>query len=243
MIQGFTLGRVASALDLHAPDPRQDALARAQVVQASVSRGEKALREAIDTDPALSTTPDTIVDALLRQGEGRANLEWERLGSNDTLGPAQQYRILRKEMIAAEREKVLAMRNSGKVDHEVIDTILVQLDVEESMIITADEDEAEISEAHPLLTPAVRQGDCDHLRDAFGSCASPQSHDGCPECNKIGQTPVALRMCTECGYVGCCDSTPGQHATQHFHDSGHPVMRSFEPGEEWRWCFVDQLPG
>lgn len=48
-----------------------------------------------------------------------------------------------------------------------------------------------------------------------------------------------LRLCLDCGHVGCCDSSPLQHATAHFHESGHPVMRSFEPGEDWRWCFVD----
>jgi uncharacterized UBP type Zn finger protein len=50
---------------------------------------------------------------------------------------------------------------------------------------------------------------------------------------------VQLRLCLVCGHVGCCDSSAGQHATKHFKDTGHPVMRTFEPGEKWRWCFVD----
>lgn len=62
----------------------------------------------------------------------------------------------------------------------------------------------------------------------------------CCECETLGTDPVQLRMCLECGYVACCESSPHQHATRHFETSGHPVMRSIEPGESWRWCFVDQ---
>ncbi|MER6911617.1 UBP-type zinc finger domain-containing protein [Streptomyces sp. NPDC000594] len=61
----------------------------------------------------------------------------------------------------------------------------------------------------------------------------------CPECLAAGTTPVHLRLCLLCGHVGCCDSSPLQHATGHFRATGHAVMRSFEPGEDWRWCFVD----
>ncbi|MFI9628280.1 UBP-type zinc finger domain-containing protein [Streptomyces sp. NPDC052042] len=61
----------------------------------------------------------------------------------------------------------------------------------------------------------------------------------CPECVAAGTQPVHLRLCLVCGHVGCCDSSPLRHATGHFKETGHPVMRSFEPGESWRWCFVD----
>lgn len=63
---------------------------------------------------------------------------------------------------------------------------------------------------------------------------------GCEECSKSGEEWVALRMCLTCGHVGCCDSSQGQHATKHFHSTGHAVMRSAEPGQDWRWCYVDQ---
>ena len=78
---------------------------------------------------------------------------------------------------------------------------------------------------------------CEHLgqiRDV-----SPNS-DGCEECLKIGQEWVHLRLCLECGHVGCCDSSIGKHATKHFHSTRHAIMRSLEPGETWGWCFVDQ---
>lgn len=78
---------------------------------------------------------------------------------------------------------------------------------------------------------------CSHL-DQIRDVA-PKSV-GCEECLKSGEQWVALRTCLTCGHVGCCDSSPGRHATAHFHSSGHPVMRSAEPGQDWRWCYVDQ---
>ncbi|MFC5718725.1 UBP-type zinc finger domain-containing protein [Streptomyces gamaensis] len=62
----------------------------------------------------------------------------------------------------------------------------------------------------------------------------------CGECARLGSHPVQLRLCLECGHVGCCDSSPHRHATAHFQQTGHPVMRSFEPGQSWRWCYADQ---
>jgi uncharacterized UBP type Zn finger protein len=64
---------------------------------------------------------------------------------------------------------------------------------------------------------------------------------GCEECLKMGDTWVHLRLCMECGHVGCCDSSKNKHATKHFHRTKHPIMRSLEPGENWGWCFVDEI--
>lgn len=65
--------------------------------------------------------------------------------------------------------------------------------------------------------------------------------DGCEECLKTGDSWVHLRMCLVCGHVGCCDSSKNTHATKHFHGTGHPVMQSAQPGEDWRWCYVDNI--
>ena len=67
------------------------------------------------------------------------------------------------------------------------------------------------------------------------------SSDGCEDCLRIGAWWVHLRLCLVCGHVGCCDESPNRHATAHFHATGHPIIRSFEPDEDWAWCFVDQL--
>ena len=79
---------------------------------------------------------------------------------------------------------------------------------------------------------------CSHLADVRDVTPSA---DGCEDCLRIGSTWLHLRMCLVCGNVGCCDSSPNQHATKHFHASGHPIVQSFEPGEDWWWCYVDQL--
>ncbi|MEO6927866.1 MAG: UBP-type zinc finger domain-containing protein [Casimicrobiaceae bacterium] len=63
---------------------------------------------------------------------------------------------------------------------------------------------------------------------------------GCEECLALGDTWVHLRLCVHCGHVGCCDSSKNRHATRHFAATGHPVIRSLEPGEDWLWCFEDE---
>ncbi|BCJ67744.1 UBP-type zinc finger domain-containing protein [Polymorphospora rubra] len=83
---------------------------------------------------------------------------------------------------------------------------------------------------------------CAHLTDA--GVPQPQTTQGCQDCLRDGNTDwVHLRLCLTCGHVGCCDSSPYRHATAHFHESGHPVIRSFEAGQSWRWCYVDQMLG
>jgi uncharacterized UBP type Zn finger protein len=78
---------------------------------------------------------------------------------------------------------------------------------------------------------------CGHL--ASLAPVRPRS-PGCEECLKLGTPWVHLRLCLVCGHVGCCDSSPGRHATRHFHETGDPVIASFEPGERWGWCYADE---
>ena len=82
---------------------------------------------------------------------------------------------------------------------------------------------------------------CSHL-DAVHVTELPQPVPGCEACLRSGGRWVHLRMCLTCGTVGCCDSSPNRHATAHFHETGHPLMRSAEPGEDWSWCYVDEVP-
>jgi Zn-finger in ubiquitin-hydrolases and other protein len=68
------------------------------------------------------------------------------------------------------------------------------------------------------------------------------SSDGCEDCLRIGARWVHLRLCMRCGHVGCCDSSPNRHATAHWHEhADHPVIRSYEPGENWWWCYADEI--
>jgi uncharacterized UBP type Zn finger protein len=79
---------------------------------------------------------------------------------------------------------------------------------------------------------------CPHVKEIRKVTPSGK---GCKECLLTGDTWVHLRECLVCGHVGCCDSSKNKHATKHFHETHHPVMQSFEPGESWKWCYVDQI--
>lgn len=79
---------------------------------------------------------------------------------------------------------------------------------------------------------------CSHLdmmRDVTPSA------DGCEDCLKIGGTWLHLRICRTCGHVGCCDQSPNRHARKHAQSANHPIMQSIEPGEDWIWCFIDEV--
>jgi uncharacterized UBP type Zn finger protein len=76
----------------------------------------------------------------------------------------------------------------------------------------------------------------DQIRDV-----QPRTPEGCEECLKMNGRWVHLRLCLTCGHVGCCDNSPNKHATAHNHSTGHPIVRSLEPGEHWFWCYEDQV--
>jgi hypothetical protein len=80
---------------------------------------------------------------------------------------------------------------------------------------------------------------CSHLFE-IGN-VTPRTPNGCEECLKIGDRWLHLRLCVTCGHVGCCDDSKNKHAAKHFHSTNHPLIKSFEPGEEWGWCYVDEL--
>ena len=80
---------------------------------------------------------------------------------------------------------------------------------------------------------------CEHITNAHEH--EPNTPNGCEECMATGDTWVHLRLCLECGHVGCCDSSKNRHATKHNGTTGHPVIQSFQPGETWRWCYVDEV--
>ena len=81
--------------------------------------------------------------------------------------------------------------------------------------------------------------ECTHLDQIQDVDA--RTPDGCEECLAMGDSWVHLRKCLTCGHIGCCDSSRNRHATKHFHETGHPVIQSFQPGEDWLWCYVDEL--
>ncbi|WP_344464869.1 UBP-type zinc finger domain-containing protein [Kitasatospora kazusensis] len=86
------------------------------------------------------------------------------------------------------------------------------------------------------------QPSCDHLDEARVTAPAADGPPGCEDCLRIGTRWVHLRECLVCGHLGCCDSSPGQHAYAHAHaQSGHDLARSAEPGEDWAWCYADEV--
>jgi uncharacterized UBP type Zn finger protein len=81
---------------------------------------------------------------------------------------------------------------------------------------------------------------CAHL-DRIEVTDLPDPVVGCEDCLRIGARWLHLRMCATCGHIGCCDSSPNRHATAHVHESGHPIIRSAEPGEDWFWCYEEEV--
>jgi len=84
----------------------------------------------------------------------------------------------------------------------------------------------------------IEPEDCSHI-DKIQDVV--QSSNGCEECLKMGDHWIHLRICLTCGHVGCCDQSKNKHASRHSNEKGHPMIASFEPKEEWIWCFVDEV--
>lgn len=93
------------------------------------------------------------------------------------------------------------------------------------------------SGAHRTVQPPTVDDPCGHVAGIGPVTASAA---GCEDCLKIGDDWVHLRICMTCGHVGCCDNSKNKHATKHFHATGHPIIKSFEWGENWLWCYVDE---
>jgi uncharacterized UBP type Zn finger protein len=94
-----------------------------------------------------------------------------------------------------------------------------------------------------MIEVPIRRSDamparCTHLGSILTAKANTR---GCEECLLSGDSWVHLRLCRSCGHVGCCDDSKNKHATRHFHATRHPIVTSIEPGEDWSWCYIDQV--
>ena len=237
LLQGSTLPWLVRRLQLPAPDAAEDALQSAGLVTAAARAGLAVLDEIAGEDD-----PPEVVAELRERATQRSNNIWEQLGraQSELEPPAATYRRLRLQMLSAERSSILEARDSGAYDDEVLRRALLAIDLEESMLDRIEDAAARVDEE--LTTPEKRAGDCKHLREA-PRVMRANTPDGCEECLREGTRWVHLRLCLSCGHVGCCDSSVRKHAGAHHRRTGHPVMRSIEPGEAWRWCYVDDLLG
>jgi CPA1 family monovalent cation:H+ antiporter len=232
LIQGLSLPWIARRLNVPSPDPLDDALARATLLQ----QASKAAMEELDT---LEYDDQAGVVDLIRQRLDQRNFAaWERLGTQaDRESPAALYYRIRSQLIDAERRRILEIRSAGRVPSEVVAEVLAMLDVEESMLDSAEQERDETA------SYAARRWQIGELCADLGHYAKVEEDPAscCQACLEAGTQWVSLRRCLACGNVACCDSSPLQHATEHFHDTQHPVMQSAEPGEDWRWCYVHHL--
>ncbi|MFC0437514.1 Na+/H+ antiporter [Kutzneria buriramensis] len=237
ILQGTTLPMLVRRMGLPGPDPAQDALQEAALLHDMVRVALVKLDE-ISTDD----DPPEVVQRLRDRLQGRTDAAWEQLGRQSALveTPSDAYRRLRLELLAVEREHCLKARDNGMADDVVLRRVLERLDIEESMLDRDDDEPAETD--RELRAPASLAGACKHLAHEWKD-VEPSSGDSCAACVEEGLTWVHLRMCLKCGNVACCDSSVGKHSDKHFRDTRHPVMRSYEPGESWRWCFVDKQLG
>ncbi|MEU8896126.1 Na+/H+ antiporter [Nocardia sp. NPDC048505] len=235
LVQGTSVPWLVRALKLRGPSRAEDALQKAGLLSQATSAGLAALEEQITPE-----TPEAVVQSLRERVTWKTNAAWERLGRSEAeqATPTAEYRRLRLAMLAAERATVLRVRDAGGMDYEILQHVLARLDLEESMIDRFDETEDDRIE----LLAAPGGDDCAHLR-AAPLAPQPQGPGECAQCVAEGLSWVHLRMCLSCGQIGCCDSSPGNHAAKHYAATAHPVIRSIEPGEAWRWCYVDELLG
>ncbi len=231
LIQGLSLPWLARRLKVPSPDPMDDALARATLLQQASKAGLAELED-------LETGDVHGVADLIRERLDQRNFAaWERLGTTlDEESPSELYSRLRLAMIGAERARVLEIRSSGATPSEVVADVLAMLDIEESMLERAVEERADLRTSTSIRVPGQ---ECEHLVERQHG---PTGGDGtCAECVEEGTRWVALRQCLDCGHVACCDSSTGRHAARHFEATQHPVMQSAEPAEDWRWCYVHHL--
>jgi CPA1 family monovalent cation:H+ antiporter len=237
LVQGLTLPWLVRRLGLPGPDAAEDALQSAGLVTAAARAGLAVLDEVAKEDD-----PDDVLQELRLRANHRANRIWEQLGRSqqELEPPAVTYRRLRLKMLSAERSSILEARDRGVYDDIVLRQALQAIDLEESLLDRVSDAAARIDDE--LTTDGGRAGDCEHLQDARRIMA-PTTPEGCEECLRDGTRWVHLRLCLSCGHVGCCDSSTEKHAAAHYRQTRHPVMRSIEPGEAWRWCYVDDLLG
>ncbi len=234
LLQGLSLPWLVRRLGIEGPDPAGDHLQEASVYQRAARAGLTELDKALSGDE-----PEEVVERLRQRSLDRSNAIWERLGT-EREPPSVMYARLRERMLKAEREEVLRVRRLGLVDQHVLRNVLDALDVEETVLDQAVE--ASSADRDTELRAPQHHDGCDHL-ELLEKVPKPRTPDGCEECLREGTSWVHLRLCMTCGHVGCCDSSPQVHSDSHWRDTGHMVIRSFETGEAWRWCYEDQLLG
>ena len=228
-IQGMSLPWLAKRLRVPGPDPAEDALARATLLQ----QASKAALHRLDE---LEYDDSQGVVELIRQRLDQRNFAaWERLSTDsDRESPSDLYARVRLAMLEAERRAGAGDPRAPAPSPPRWSPTYWPCSTSRSRCSTS-RPRSVATNARPR-SARLTGGSCPDLEryPAVETAEDPV----CQLCLDEGYQWVSLRQCLECGDVACCDSSVMQHATKHFHETTHPVMESAEPGEDWRWCFV-----
>lgn len=201
--------------------------------------------------PAGATQAEVEGLSVLRGDYSRAHLlELAGIGAARVLAIPDDEPAMARRVASVARSLnpgitiVVRTRHRGEIDsilHEGADEVVVdEIETSVRMIsgVLARYDRADVRTVRLSGSQRSSPG-CDHVRRVAPQVSTAAR--GCAECLAIGDTWVHLRICMTCGNVGCCDSSKNTHATRHHNSSGHPIIRSYQEGEEWAWCYPDRL--
>ncbi|MEO7588792.1 MAG: cation:proton antiporter [Arachnia sp.] len=229
--QGLTLPALARRLGTNGPDAREDAVEQVIVSHRASVRALHDLGETIETDDEQAAYKE-----IVRSNTQRLESLWDRLNRQGTETPEATQRQLNLEMLQAQRQAVLEFRTTHNVDQALIADLLSSLDIQEAGLQRHADKSESIENAPPVASP--HDAPCRDLADA-PLHIKPATMTSCTQCEAEGVRPEELALCLECGHIGCMEER--HHARQHFEETGHPVLRSFTPGESWRRCLVHNV--
>lgn len=229
--QGLTLPALARRLGTNGPDAREDAVEEVIVMHRASVRALNQLRDTIHTDDE-----ETAFAEIDRSTTQRLNSLWDLLDREGTESPEATQRQLNLEMLQSQRRAVLAFRERHDVEQALIADLLVSLDLQEAGL-QRHSDKSESIENSPLVL-SPDDAPCADLATA-PLHIKPATMTGCAQCQAEGRRPEDLALCLVCGHIGCVSEL--HHAREHFEATGHPVLRSFTPGESWRRCLVHEV--
>ena len=229
--QGLSLPALARRLGTNGPDAREDAVEEVIVMHRANVR---ALNELGDT--VLTSDERSAFEEIERATRQRLEALWDRLDREGTETPEATQRQLNLEMVQGQRQAILEFRDSHNVEQALITDLLASLDIQETGLQRHSEKSESIENSPLVMSPD--DVPCADLA-AAPLHIKPAGMTGCTQCEARGRRPDDLALCLECGHIGCVREL--RHARQHFEDTGHPVVRSFTPGESWRHCLVHDV--
>lgn len=229
--QGLTLPALARRLDTNGPDAREDAVEEIIVMHRASVRALNEIHDTIHTDDEISA-----FDEVARATTKRLATLWKRLDQEGTDSPEATQRQLNLEMVTGQRQAVLEFRETHNVEQALIADLLLSFDLQESGLQRHADKSESIENAPLVLSPD--DAPCADLAEA-PLHITPATMTGCTQCEALGRRPDDLALCLTCGHIGCDSEL--HHTREHYEETGHPVIRSFTPGESWRYCLLHDV--